>query len=212
MSSPSVSVPAISVREVWIETPRLILREHTASDAEAVHAYAADPEVLRYRMSSPATIEQVRENLGRIEAQRVEEPLRTRYELAIVTREEACLIGWLPLILSGMPDTNDAEIGWTLARSVWGRGFATEAARATLAFAFETLRLHRVWAYCQPENVASSRIMEKIGMRREGLFRQCRYIKEQWIDTLYYGMLEEEWWALRRESLAAPTRLKKEEN
>ena len=163
-------------------------------------------------MSSPATIEQVRENLGRIEAQRVEEPLRTRYELAIVTREEACLIGWLPLILSGMPDTNDAEIGWTLARSVWGRGFATEAARATLAFAFETLRLHRVWAYCQPENVASSRIMEKIGMRREGLFRQCRYIKEQWIDTLYYGMLEEEWWALRRESLAAPTRLKKEEN
>jgi ribosomal-protein-alanine N-acetyltransferase len=193
-----------SVRDVRLETPRLILREYTPADASAVLRYASDSEVLRYRMATPATLKEVESSLARIDGQRHEEPLRTRYELAVETRADQRVIGWLPLLLSGKDDLNDAEIGWTLERDAWGQGYATEAARAALSFAFETLRLHRVWARCQPENTPSARIMEKIGLRREGHFRQCQYVKGRWIDALHYAMLDEEWWALRRGSL--PTR------
>jgi [ribosomal protein S5]-alanine N-acetyltransferase len=60
------------------------------------------------------------------------------------------------------------ELGYALARAYWGRGFATEAGTAVVAWALERPEIHRVWAVCDAENVASARMLEKLGMRREG--------------------------------------------
>src|SRR5215217_825665 len=86
------------------------------------------------------------------------------------------------------------EIGWVFDRANHGHGYATEAATALLQYGFEALRLHRIIATCQPENVASYRVMEKLGMRREAHFRRCiRRPNNAWWDEYFYTLLEEEW-------------------
>ena len=75
-----------------------------------------------------------------------------------------------------------------------GKGYATEAANALLWYGFETLQAHRIIATCQPENPASYRVMEKIGMNREGHFRKCNYRGQNiWWDEYFYAILDEEW-------------------
>jgi Acetyltransferases, including N-acetylases of ribosomal proteins len=187
-----------SLAEIALKTERLLLREYTPDDWPAVLAYASDPEVLRYRAAAPATEADVKASLARLQEQRRAQP-RSRFELAVALQGSGAVIGWLPILLGR--EFEDAEIGWTLARAHWGRGYATEAARAGLAFAFETLGLHRVWARCQPENVASWRVMEKLGMRREGHFVRCQRIRDRWVDNYFYAILAEEWWSARRETV-----------
>jgi RimJ/RimL family protein N-acetyltransferase len=86
------------------------------------------------------------------------------------------------------------EIGWALHRTYHGKGYASEAASALLRYGFEELRLHRIIATCQPENIASWRVMEKIGLRREGFFQKCIYRDDgTWWDEYFYALLEEEW-------------------
>jgi len=85
------------------------------------------------------------------------------------------------------------EIGWALAGDHQGRGYATEAARALLDYAFDALGCHRVIATCQPENVASWRVMEKLGMRREAHFvRGLQQANGAWWDEYFYALLAEE--------------------
>jgi ribosomal-protein-alanine N-acetyltransferase len=85
------------------------------------------------------------------------------------------------------------DLGYEISPAYWYRGYATEAARAMLDFGFEELGLHRVWAQCVPENVASRRVMEKLGMRGEGRLRQTQFYRGRWWDTLVCGVLENEW-------------------
>ncbi len=86
-----------------------------------------------------------------------------------------------------------ANIGYELAPEYRGEGYATEVAQAMLAFGFEELRLHRIWARCAAENAASYRVLEKIGMRRERFLREEKWMKGRWWDTLVYGILDHEW-------------------
>ena len=81
----------------------------------------------------------------------------------------------------------------SLDPSYWGRGYATESARAMLDFGFTELKLHRVSAYCIAENTSSSRVLERVGMRREGVQRQKEWMKGRWWDTYMYAMLRHEW-------------------
>src|SRR5688500_11943555 len=85
------------------------------------------------------------------------------------------------------------EIGWIFHPRYQGQGYATEAAAALLQYGFESLQVHRVIATCQPENAASWRVMEKLGMQREAHFRKCIYRDERWWDEYLYALLEEEW-------------------
>jgi [ribosomal protein S5]-alanine N-acetyltransferase len=116
---------------------------------------------------------------------------RTR-AFAVVERASAELVGHMdfhPWLGRGT-----YEIGWALGRPYQQQGYATEAAVALLAHAFETLRAHRVVATCQPENVASWRVMEKLGMRREAHFRE-HLLREtgEWWDEYFYALLAEEY-------------------
>lgn len=172
------------------ETPRLLLREFVPDDWEAVLTYAADPDVLRYRLEPPATPNEVRAGLARIAGQRDAHP-RTRFEMAIVRKDTGQLIGWLPLFVGA--GGREAEMGWTLVRAQWGNGFAAEAAHFALGFAFNTLGLHRVWARCVTENTASRRVMEKIRMRREAHRKKSEWLHGECVDTFVYAILREEY-------------------
>jgi RimJ/RimL family protein N-acetyltransferase len=168
-----------------IETERLWLRQFTPDDWPAVHVYTSDLAIMTYVeegvMSAEQTRQFVSENAGD-EAR----------HFALILKDEDRLIGHMPFHPWFAPRTY--EIGWVLHPRYHGRGLATEAAAALLRHGFEMLGLHRVIATCQPENRASSRVMEKLGMRREGHFRQCLYRDEQtWWDEYFYALLEDEW-------------------
>jgi [ribosomal protein S5]-alanine N-acetyltransferase len=88
------------------------------------------------------------------------------------------------------------ELGWVFHPLYHRRGYATEAAAALLEYGFTSLSVHRVTATCQPENPASWRVMEKLGMKREGHLRKCIYRDETtWWDEYFYALLEEEWFS-----------------
>lgn len=87
-----------------------------------------------------------------------------------------------------------AELGWTLDPAHQGRGYATEAVRELMRLCFEDLGLRRIEAHCFADNEASWRLMERVGMRREGLFRaDSLHATRGWIDGMSYGLLADEW-------------------
>ena len=168
-----------------IETQQLRIRSFQPDDWQAVYDYTSDPDVMAYIPEGPLTPEQakafVADNMGE----------RARF-VAVLLKTDDMLVGHMEFHPWFAPQTY--EIGWIFNRACHGHGYATEAAMALLQYGFETLRLHRMIATCQPENVASCRVMEKLGMRREAHFRKCiRRPDNQWWDEYFYALLEEEW-------------------
>jgi RimJ/RimL family protein N-acetyltransferase len=174
-----------------IETERLRLRDFRAEDEADVHLYGADPAVARFMPWGPNTPEETHDFLARTLAHQPILP-RLEFGLAIEHRALGQVVGSAALHLRHGPDRT-AELGYCLRRDLWGQGVVSEAARALLALGFCTFGLHRIFATCNAENVGSYRVMEKIGMRREGLLRQDRQVKGAWRDTYLYAMLAEEW-------------------
>ena len=114
--------------------------------------------------------------------------------LAVIERDTRELVGHMdfhPWLGRGT-----REIGWTIGLSYQRRGYATEAARALVAYAFNSLHCHRIVATCQPENVPSWRVMEKLGMRREGHFRE-HLLRDagEWWDEYFHSLLAREYFA-----------------
>jgi RimJ/RimL family protein N-acetyltransferase len=166
-----------------ITTERLLLRPITPGDWREIHGYMSDPEVTRWLpqgLMSPARVRA----FARRHARRPE-------AVAVIERSSGALVGHMPFHPWFAPRT--WEIGWALARRSQGLGYATEAARALLAYAFDALKAHRIIATCQPQNRASWRVAEKIGMRREGHFRACLARPDgTWWDEYFYAMLADE--------------------
>lgn len=172
-------------------TERLILRGFTEADFEAVHDYASDPEVSRYMDWGPNTPEQTRHYLG-LAIQAQDEGRPHVLNLAVEVAAEARLIGSIRLEVKD-PANRTADIGYSIHRAYWGRGLVAEAGRELLRIAFEAMDLHRVWASCDARNTGSWRVMEKIGMRREGVLKKANLRRDGWKDTLLYAVLAEEW-------------------
>ena len=172
-------------------TNRLILREFVESDWRAVLEYQSDPAYLRYNPWWHRTELDVRSFVHMFIDWSQEAP-RKNFQFAIALKSNDCLIG-----NGGLRKQNEhiriADLGYEIDRRYWGHGYATEAASALLQFGFEQLCLHRIWAYCIAENGASARVLEKIGMKYEGLQRESEWMKNRWWDTLHYGVLDHEW-------------------
>jgi len=174
-----------------IKTDRLLLREFAAADWPALHAVESLPEVAKYQDFAPRTEEESRAYvLDSITDAQTE--LRSTYDFAVVLRTEDHLIGRCGL---GIKDRGigEAVLWYTLHPAYWGHGYMTEAARAMVDFGFRELRLHRIWADCDPANIGSWRVLEKIGMRREGHLRENARVKGEWVDSLIYAILASEW-------------------
>jgi [ribosomal protein S5]-alanine N-acetyltransferase len=175
--------------ELW--TPRLHLREFVEEDWPAVLAYQSDPRYLRYYEWESRDEQCVREFLQMFFRQQSEEP-RLKFQLAVTLRENGALIGNCGIRLE-KSGSRVGDIGYEFSPDYWGKGYATEAASEIVRFGFEELGLHRIWSWCIAENVGSWRVMEKLGMRREGFLRENEYFKGRWWNTLMYGILEDEW-------------------
>jgi RimJ/RimL family protein N-acetyltransferase len=176
---------------MMLTTDRLLLREFAEDDWPAVLAYQSDPRYLRFYHWTHRTEEDARAFVRMFLDQQAETP-RRKYQLAVVLRAKGRLIGNCGIRLNA-PETRAADIGYELDPRYWGHGYATEAARAIVAFGFEQLGLHRVWSWCIADNVGSARVLEKLGMRREGRLRDHEWFKGRWWDTLLYAILEDEW-------------------
>ena len=175
---------------VLLTTPRLILREYNQDDLPALYELDGDPETVRYVSYGPWTLEECRRDLEWHIEQQVVVP-RSSYSLAVCLRAQERLIGWCALAVTSHKH-HEAELGYALNRQYWGQGYIPEAARALLTFGFTTLGLHRVFATCHPENQASERVLQKLGMRKEGYLRENKWSKGAWRDSLLYALLAQE--------------------
>jgi RimJ/RimL family protein N-acetyltransferase len=170
---------------------RLRLRDWREADWPQAHAYASDPEVVRYMDWGPNTEEETRAFI-RSAMQVAQASPRTNHDLAVTLLGTGEVIGGCRIWIEAA-EHREASIGYSLARPHWGRGYATELAGGLLRFGFETLGMHRIWAIVEPENVASARVLEKLGLQREGRLRDHRYAKGRWRDSVLYAILEPEW-------------------
>ncbi|WP_432564961.1 GNAT family N-acetyltransferase [Kineococcus sp. SYSU DK003] len=166
-----------------LTTERLLLREFTTDDFEAVHAYAADPEVCRHVSWGPNTVEQTREFLEEMVAASSRDA-RDSWTWAVT--DAGAVLGACSVTVTSR-EHRRGEMGYVLARSAWGRGYATEAAAAVLAFAWTALGLERVEATCRPGNTASAAVLRRVGMQQEGLLRSHLVIRGRREDSLLFA-------------------------
>lgn len=170
-----------------IETQQLIIRRFAPTDWQAVYAYTSDASVMAYIPDGSFSETQASEFVDKHTGAHAE-------AFPVILKTEHQLVGHMIFHPWFAPRTY--EIGWVFHPAYHGQGYATEAARALLHYGFEELQSHRIIATCQPENSASYRVMEKIGMRREGHFRKCIYYQDNlWWDEYFYAILEEDWFS-----------------
>jgi RimJ/RimL family protein N-acetyltransferase len=178
-----------------LTTERLILREFRQDDWPAVLAYQSDPRYLRYYAWTGRTPAAVQEFVQMFLAQQQAEP-RIKFQLAVELKSSGQLIGNCGVRLK-VAGAHEGDIGYELAPEHWGRGYATEAACAVVAFGFGQLGLHRISAWCIADNAGSARVLQKLGMQQEGRLRENEQFKGRWWDTLLFGILDHEWRSLR---------------
>jgi RimJ/RimL family protein N-acetyltransferase len=173
-----------------LHTARLRLRPFDHADADALFALHSNAHVLRYWDSPPWTD---RERAGRfLEASRQMAEDGTGVRLALELVSDGTFIGWCSLSRWNR-DYRSASMGYCLGETAWGHGYATEAAQAVLRWAFDTLDLNRVQAETDTRNVASARVLEKLGFVREGTLREDCVVNGDVSDSWVYGLIRREW-------------------
>ncbi|MGG0718486.1 GNAT family N-acetyltransferase [Robertmurraya massiliosenegalensis] len=169
---------------MYIESKRLVIREFKPTDWEEVWKYTSNRKVMKYipegTFSEADAKNFLQENRG-----------ETAQKFPVILKESNDLIGHIAFFRYFGEHTY--EIGWVFNPNYYNKGYATEAAYAMLNYGFTLLKLHRIIATCQPENISSYRVMEKIGMRREGYFKKCIPHGDGWWDEYFYSILDEEW-------------------
>jgi ribosomal-protein-alanine N-acetyltransferase len=175
-----------------LRTARLLLRQPRLDDVDDYLAIESDPEYAEYGARLSIDRAGMERGLARI----IAAPWHQHPEFAIVLKGR--VVGRVVLTVDGEHAT--AVLGYGVARTYWGRGIASEAAGAVVDYGFEAFGLAKVWARVDPRNVASVRVLEKLGMQREGLLRSQLVRRGERVDRAYYGILREEWEAGRSAS------------
>jgi RimJ/RimL family protein N-acetyltransferase len=182
----------VSFAPAWpLETERLVLRPFEAGDLDAlrdIHGDAANALYLQRAADAGA---------GRGAAPAEDRRAAIRAEgdwlsAAAVLRDTGEVV-WDVVLHWASEAHGQGEIGFIAHPAHHGRGYTTEAAQPLLAFAFETLGLHRVVGRLEPRNAASARVLDKLGMRREAHFVENEWVKGEWQSELVYAMLAREW-------------------
>lgn len=173
-----------------LTTLRLVLRAPCKGDVRDLLRVTSDPLVSRYVLwNQQKKLGDARRFLQAILA---ENRSGSGMTFAIERREDGRFIGTI-----GFGEMNRehrfAECGYSLARDCWGRGYASEALSMLLHYGFETLRLNRIEGLCDVRNGASARVMEKCGMRREGVLRGRVLLKGEYADVWMYALLAKDW-------------------
>ena len=154
---------------IILETPRLILRHQLPTDLDNLWALYCDPAITKYIPDAPRTCEEAKEEL---EWHMNGHPKFPELGLwATIHKESGKFIGRCGLLPWEIDGQNEIEIAYTIARDHWGEGLGTEAAQAILRYGFDKLNLSRLICLIEPENIASQKIAEKLGMNFEKEWR-----------------------------------------
>ena len=169
-----------------LETERLVLRRIAMRDAKDIFAYSSDPEVARHVLwSAQKDIGEARDYIRyMMKRYRSDQPS----SWGIVEKKTDRLVGTIGY-MDYSEDNGSVEIGYSLARWLWNCGYMTEALSRVIAYTFEAMDVNRIEAQHELTNPSSGRVMEKCGMRREGVLRQRLYNKGQYVDVALYAIL-----------------------
>lgn len=173
-----------------IQTQRLIIRHFRAEDFSGLFDYLSNPEVYRFEPGDSITLEEAKT----LAAQRAE----SSEFWAVALKETDQIIGHLYFHQIEPQALKTWELGYIFNPAYQHQGYAAEAAGALVRYGFAKWEIHRVVAYCNPKNTASWKLMERIGMRREGYLRKNIFFQTDvvdepiWLDTLAYAILEED--------------------
>jgi RimJ/RimL family protein N-acetyltransferase len=148
------------------ETARLVLRRSKDSDAHAVFEYGSDPEVARF--ADWPRLVQLDDAIRAVRHASLRWDSGDEYAWRVTVKPDDIPVGGVACSVTG----HSADFGFLLRRSLWGQGYATEAARAVFEWLRSLTRIHRIQATCDIDNVASARVLEKLGLQRECVLRR----------------------------------------
>lgn len=173
-----------------LETGRIILRKMSMHDTNDLFEYASEPEVAQfvtweYHKSIADSKKFLKSILQKYKEHKVA-------PWGIVLKENNKLIGTGGYVWWN-PNHRSAEIGYALSKKYWNKGLMTEAVRGIIRFGFEKMELNRIEARCKPENAASEKVLQKCGMKLEGILRQQMFAKGEYQDLKMYSILKEEY-------------------
>jgi RimJ/RimL family protein N-acetyltransferase len=175
-----------------LETDRLLLRPLRMSDVQVFSEYRSDPQVACFQgWTTPYTTAQARQFIKEMRVTQPGTPGKW-YQLAIEIKDGRRMIGDCAYCILES-DAMQAEIGFTLARQHQGQGYAGEAVHRLLDYLLIENHLHRVRANCDAENLASARLLERLGMRREAHLIESLWFKGRWSSEYWYAVLRREW-------------------
>jgi RimJ/RimL family protein N-acetyltransferase len=178
-----------------IESDRLSIRPLRPDDFDRHFAIYSNPDVVRFLYEEPFDAEGAREHLKRRSS--IDLPTEGSWvNLGVELRDADILIGEVGLAFVSSVHGH-CEIGYVFDPTYAGNGYATEASAVMVELAFSVLGAHRVSGRLDARNGASARVLERLGMRREGDFVENEYVKGEWTDEAVYAVLESEWRALR---------------
>jgi [ribosomal protein S5]-alanine N-acetyltransferase len=175
---------------------RIRLRNYSSADAPVLQEKLKDLRVTRFtHMPHPYKLEHARQFLARAGKLRRE---GDGFVFAIEELSSGEMIGAIGTMHIDWPNRK-AEFGYWLAESHWGKGLAQEAVRLFLKFAFDTLKIVRLYAHVFAPNAASHNVLLKCGFTHEGILRQSEFIRGRWLDNYLYSLLRDEYKRARRQ-------------
>ena len=176
---------------ITLTSSNLSLRLVQQFDLQNIHELLSFPEVDQYNtLGIPKNLEETQQILQIHLNDLQKKPIKS-YTFTVEQNTDNQFIGLIAINL-GSTKFKSAEIWYKLRPDFWGKGFATEAVKAILDFGFNTLKLHRIEAGCAVENIGSIKVLEKVGMTREGGKRKALPLKTGWADNFEYAILAEE--------------------
>lgn len=167
-------------------TPRLRLRRMEERDAPGIFAVLSDPVAMRYMSRGVATDPE--EAVAQVRFVHEMQEQGEVLEWTVALRDSDAHIGGC-LLFNFDPRNRRAEIGFSMARAHWGRGYMTEAAQAVIDHAWNALDLHRLEADAHPDNAACLALLARLGFEREGLLRDRWCVEGVWSDSVILGLI-----------------------
>jgi RimJ/RimL family protein N-acetyltransferase len=179
----------VAPHPVELAGERVLLREFRPDDVDDCMPVFGDDRVTRWLSFDSKTRTEQAEMVAGI-VRRAQHAPREEYYLTVCRREDKQLVGVVRLGLAGV---RAGRLGGAIRADHWGRGLAMDAARTIVAFGFGDLGLHRISAAVGPDNVASRRLVRRLGMSYEGCIRHHVFTAGAWRDSLLFSLLAEEW-------------------
>ena len=185
-----MSAPAFFSRLPMLDTADLVLRRPAGKDAKDIFRYASDPEVARYVLWEPhRSLSETRAFVRFLRSR-----LRAGYPSSwvVVLKSSGTVIGTIGFIWYS-EENRSAELGYSFSREYWNHGYATQALQAVIDAVFRSLPVNRLEAQHDVRNPASGRVMEKCGLRREGILRDRIVNKGEYVNVALYAILRSDW-------------------